>query len=186
MRIAWVNQQYDIRYVRLQAPFDPASVGNQWQLDMKNNFWGIGVKAALEANWYLGWGFNVFGEAGFALLSGNFDTKFEQAAQSFIVGSSSNDFFDAKDNFHTNAPVADLGIGLEWNKLFCCDRFSFGAWIEYEHHIFFQQNQFMNFQYDFTLIQLLAGLLINEGPNFYTSNGNLTFDGLTVGVKFGF
>lgn len=191
MRTGWINQKYNLHFTRLQAPFEPSNIAHKWDLDMKNDFWGIGVKAGLDANWCMGYGFSIFGDAAISLLNGFFDTRFKQTAQGFDVDEilSSNDFFENKNNLHTNVLIADLGIGLEWSKSFCNDRFLFAIWGGYEQHIFFEQNQFMNYQYDFTLLQiieLLNSLASDPGPNYFIDGGNLTTSGFTGGIKLSF
>lgn len=186
LRAGRINQNYDLDFIRLQAPFDPSNINNEWELEMKSHFWGIGIRGGLDTKWGLGWGFDIYGNAAFSLLSGYFHTKFEQEAQGFDVDGvlASDDFFENKNNYHMNVAICDLEIGLEWSKAFCHDRFEFGIWGGYEQHIFFEQNQFMNFQYDFTL--LLEVPIVSEGPNYFVDGGNLTTSGFVAGLEFRF
>jgi hypothetical protein len=96
-----------------------------------------------------------------------------------------NGAFKARNRIHTEACIAEYALGLRWDKSFWKDRFCFGIWGGYEQTIFFGQNQFMNPQYDFTVITTFKGGQ-NNGPNFFTDRGNLSAAGVTAGIQLGF
>ncbi|MES2123023.1 MAG: Lpg1974 family pore-forming outer membrane protein, partial [Chlamydiota bacterium] len=70
--------------------------------------------------------------------------------------------------------AADLALGLQWDYLFSQDRYHFGVKLGWEFNIFFDQNQLFNFMSS-----------TNPGAiNF--QNDDLSFQGLTLGLRFDF
>ena len=95
--------------------------------------------------------------------------------------------FDMKKTVCTVVPIVDLGLGVRWERSFkesrYCLSFSFG----YDQSIYFNQNQFMNPQYDFTLASITPVVsTASEGPNFFTDRGNLTMGGFSGSIDFTF
>jgi hypothetical protein len=189
-RVAWINQDYNLRFTRspsLMAPTYPATNSSIWHLDMDNDFWGIGVRAGLNTKWLLGKGWSVYGNAAVSILDGFFHTRFEQTADgsgSTGVPNSSvttHDRFKNKNNQHADVVITDLALGLRWETVYNKHKDLFALWFGYEQHIFFNQNQFMNYQYDFTVLSRPI-----EGPNFFTNGANLTTHGIVMGAEFGF
>ena len=190
-RVAWINQDYNLKFARnasTVAPIYPAGNTSQWWLNMDNDFWGIGIRLGLDTKWVLGKGFSVYGDGAFSILDGHFHNSFKQRAKGFGVISanskipvSTTDRFKNKNHVHSDIATIDLNLGLRWESTFANDKGFFALWTGYEQHVFFEQNQFMNYQYDFTL---LAGAI--EGPSFYTNGSSLTTHGLVLGAEFGF
>lgn len=187
LRTGWIKQSYDLHYFRNLSQFeeDPDFDGltvHQWFIDMDNNFWGIGIRAGLGTIWSIGQGFSLYGDASFSLLDGHFHTSNEQTAQEYFADFlNANDYFKNKNKLHTDAAVSDLELGLEWSRTF--EKCAISLWGGFEQHIFFSQNQFMNYQFDFTLLILPPA---GEGPRFYTDGGNLTIEGFTGGFDIAF
>jgi hypothetical protein len=191
-RVAWINQDYNLKFVRNPSssfPIYPAGNSSTWNIDMENDFWGIGIRAGLNTKWLLGGGWSIYGNAAVSILDGHFNNKFEQEATGTgtinnvipHISISTSDSFENKDRIHTDVAIADLSLGLRWETLFAKEKALFALWAGYEQHIFFEQNQFMNYQYDFTVV----GAPI-EGPNYYTNGSSLTTHGLVLGLEFGF
>ena len=205
MRSGWIHQTYNMSFIAFNFPTDPSAISRQIFIHMKNNFWGIGVRAGLDTQWFLGKGLSVFGNAAFSFLNGRFHTRYKlvdqkpvitTAAVGAVQGGSAlvdvlpayDDSFANKNRVHTDVAMADLTLGLRWDKTFCEGRWCFGIWGGYEQSIFFEQNRFMNFQNDFTLVagRLFAPPQQSSGPNFFTDRGNLVARGFTGGLEFGF
>ncbi|HSX03852.1 MAG TPA: Lpg1974 family pore-forming outer membrane protein [Rhabdochlamydiaceae bacterium] len=174
-RTAWINQKLDLEYSAFSSPVT-TSTERAFSVDMKNNFWGIGIIAGLDTNWILGCGFSIYGNVAFSILDGHFKTTFDYSGQFFNAGGvgSARNIFEDKNHQNFATFVADLAIGLDWRRNISCDRFYLGAWAGYEQHIFFEQSQFMNYQ---------SSVFV---PNFYTDGGNLNMTGITIGFEFGF
>ncbi len=180
MRFAWIRQRYDLDFVELIIPMISNEAQRTFDIDMKNNFWGIGIVAGLDTGWELGSGFSIYGNAAISILDGHFADSTDYTATSLdglgatlILG----DFDDDSDQ-NMAVAIADLAIGLRWDTMFSCDRFHFAIWAGYEQHVFFEQNQFMNFQ---ASLPFTGPLPLSE-----TNGGNLNMTGVVMGVDFGF
>jgi hypothetical protein len=162
LRTAWIRQKYDFDMVSLAGA--PLVI----DLNMKNNFWGFGGIVGLDTTWEISCGFSLLGNVALSILDGHFDTTYDLAE----IATETEELFQHN---HQNSAVlfADLFVGFQWMRDFCCERFRLGMWAGYEQHIFFEQNQFMNLQF-------------SEHALFETNGGNLNMNGVTIGLEFGF
>lgn len=216
LRTGWIHQQYRLFF---QAPninlspisTPPSGEGNGREIValMKNNFWGIGPRAGLNTQWLLGRGISIYGNAAFSMLTGRFKVRYKLIDQKPVltqeivafgltieVNTSPvfNDSYENTNRVNSTATTADLALGLRWDTTTHENRFCFSIWAGYDQNIFFGQNQFMNYQYDFTLIPNstspfgggTAGAGGAEGPSFFTNRGNLVASGFSGGIEIGF
>ncbi len=121
------------------------------------------------AIWGLGSGFGIYGNGSAALLSGHFDVhekeKLEKADLRLV---------DIKNVVDNLVATADLALGLQWDYLFSRDRLHFGIKFGWEFNLFFDQNQLFNF-------------LGSGSPGALSfKNDDLTFHGMTLGLRFDF
>jgi len=204
LRNGWINQHFDLSFLTFDfANNQPTVIGRRIHVHMKNNFWGIGARGGLNTQWFLGKGISIYGNAAISFLEGHFHTRYKlhdekPTATTKAIGigpggsgvlqeePSFDDSFVNKNHVHTLVVMADLSLGLRWNKSFSDDRYYLGIWAGYEQNIFFDQNKFMNFQNDFTLLTLFSSPQESSGPNFFTNDGNLVTRGITGGLEFGF
>ena len=188
VRAARIDQKYHLDFIRLQDPFGPSNIAHEWDLHMRNEFRGLGLRGGLDTNWCLGCGFSIFGDIAFSLVAGDFHTSFKQEADGFDVdgNQTSSDFFRDTNRLDANTAIIDMELGFEWSHTFVCKcrQYKLAIWAGYEQHIFFEQNQFMNYQYDFTLE--LPAPLVSQGPNYFIDGGNLNTTGYVGGLKFSF
>lgn len=148
----------------------------------KDKWWGIGPEGGLDTQWGLGCGWSIFADVAVAVLYGKDSVEFKDidtpAISNVSNGSSSlpdGVFAKVKDrSTYITQPVLDFQLGLRWDWLFNDDAFHLGLQAGWENHIYFDQNQFPNFSDDY-----------NFGK-FFANQGNLTLQGLTVGVRLDF
>lgn len=171
MRTAWIHQKYNL------DTFSVDTRVSRTDLNMKNNFWGIGIVGGLDSNWGLGCGFSIYGNGSVSILDGHFDSSYNVGIFTFADTFTSNGSLASAflDKNHQNMAVfiADLALGLRWDKEFSCQRFYLSFWAGYEQHVYFEQNQFLNLQF-------------SQNPVFETNGGNLSTNGITIGLEFGF
>jgi hypothetical protein len=133
-----------------------------------SDFWGVGLRFGVDTLWGLGKGVGIYGNGSASLLSGHFDVhEKEKPKHAPLRVNIENDV----DNV---VAAADLALGLQWDYLFSNDRFHLGLKFGWEFNLFFDQNQLFNF-------------LSSENPgamNF--KNDDLTFQGVTLGLRFDF
>lgn len=178
LRVGWILQSYNIEDLGGIGSFD---IPTAFTMNMRNNFWGVGLIGGLDSIWNLGRGFSIYGNGAVSILDGHFINRFV-----FFDGVRLNEDapfgigvqFDNKSHQNMAVFVADLALGVRWDRSFWCDRIHVGVRAGYEQHIYFEQNQFMNYQNDFAIITAL--------PNYYADGGNLSTNGITVGMEIGY
>lgn len=160
-----IDQNYTVKYFGgTDAPFDVDKVG------MDSDFWGVGLRLGFDTLWGLGKGFGIYGNGSGSLLSGHFDVhEKEKVKKAEIVR------FNVRNDVNNLVAVADLSLGMQWDYLFSKDRFHIGVKFGWEFNIFFDQNQLFNFQ----------STSNGPGPASFKDD-DLTFQGLTMGLRFDF
>jgi hypothetical protein len=171
LRTAWVNQKYNVDYSTL-FDVDSDVVLDSYSTDMKNDYWGIGVRGGLDTQWGLGAGFSIYGNAALSILYGFFDVH---DTESYVdaVGVAGT-LIAEKNSFRAGRAITDLQLGLRWDTNFSNERFHFGILAGWEHHMFFSQNQLMRFVDGDTV-----GMFIQN-------QGDLDFQGWTIAARFDF
>ncbi len=207
LRAGWIDQKYNLFFLAYNFPTDPTATVRDISVRMKNDFWGIGAKAGLNTQWFLGKGFSICGNGSFSLLDGHYHIRYKLHdqkpvlvvtqksaglnAQTTTIDPAYNDSFKNKKHIHTIAPIVNLALGLRWERSFCNEHCFFSIWGSYEENVFFGQNQLMNFQNDFILVNIVTtndpqGSGGGHTPNYFTDRGNLTLRGFTGGIAFAF
>ncbi len=166
-RTAWVRQSDHIKYTGLGETAFP-----QGNVNMKCNYWGLGVKAGIDTQWGIGCGWSLIANYSASMLYGFFNTNHAEAAV-FADGTVTHNFI-LRDFFHLGRIITDFLIGLRYDYMFCEERYHIGVAAGWEHHMFFGQNQFIRFT-DF-----------NAQGNFFTNQGDLTLQGFSIDVRFDF
>lgn len=158
-----IDQDYTVGYKGgTVAPSDEAKV------HLNTDFWGAGIRFGANTLWGLGLGFSLYGNGSASLLSGHFDVKEVEKLKSADLR-----IMKAERDVDNVAATADLGLGIQWDCLFSKERCHFGVKFGWELDVFFEQNQLFNF--------------IGSNPAaFKTQNDDLTFQGLTLGLRFDF
>lgn len=159
-----IDQDYHVDYFGgTVAPADE----DQIQLD--TDFWGVGIRMGFNSLWGLGKGIGIYSNGSASLLSGHFDVdereKLEKADRHLL---------NVDRDVNNVVVTADLALGLQWDYMFSKDRYHFGIKFGWEFNMFFDQNQLFNF-----LSPTLPGSV-----NF--QNDDLSFQGLTFGMRFDF
>ncbi len=134
-----------------------------------SDFWGVGLRVGVDSLWGLGKGLGIYGNGSASLLSGHFDVH---ETEKFKKGHSSH--VNIENDVDNVVAAADLALGLQWDYLFSNDRFHFGFKFGWEFNIFFDQNQLFNF------------LSSDHPSSIQFKKDDLTFQGLTLGLRFDF
>lgn len=163
LRSDWVQQKLSNDYDHFAG--SDADVDTRW----KDNWWGIGLEGGLDTLWGLGNGWSIYGNLGAAIIYG-----FHHIREKDKIDPSHTRFVHVHESYHISHPILDLELGLRWDYMFDQDRFHIGLHAGWEHHVYFSQNQFLYFTDD-----------VNYG-NFVSNQGDLSFQGWTVGARFDF
>ncbi len=212
LREAWIRQKYKISTQGIGEVYTTQAITidevNVFLNDltvyntvrMKNDFNGLGPRAGLNTDWYLGAGFSIFGDFGVALLLGNFDVQYNATADAFLdpgvtvpPNPGPTEQFGTttlSNGFHDTRATVDLGLGLRYAHKFSDDRYRVRVAVGWEAHEFFSQNQFISFENDILPIQLDSDGDIYPISSKLQANterrGDLSLQGLTASVRFDF
>lgn len=170
LRTAWVRQHIDVHYNRLSNGAGSFSSGIDDEIEMKTNFWGIGLESGINTQWGLGGGWSIYGDAGFAFLYG-FHEPDREDELSFGV---EFDWVDMDWSYRTTRAIADLALGLRFDSWTDDERVHFRIQAGWEHHVYFSQNQFVRFVDDVAI------------GNFIGNQGDLTLQGWTLSARLDF
>ena len=169
---AWIRQKDKIGYRNWLNPGGAGTFVSNAFVNMKNNFWGIGLRGGLDTQWGLTCGFSLFADFAASFLYGYFDLDHDEF-YTYATGAQV-DFFDAKDFFHVDRVITDVILGIRYDYMFCDDRYHLGVQVGWEHHIYWGQNQFQRF-------------VGTRMPGIFVANqGDLTLQGFSAEVRFDF
>lgn len=129
-------------------------------LSTKQKFQGYGVEAGLWADYRLSCGLSLIGHFGGSILYSKFNVRTKEA--SGMIVSEDTTIFSAtigKDSFFTATPSLDYFVGLQYADTMC--DMLFNVRLGWEQHVLFDTNRFL-------------------------SSGNLSGQGLTLGLEVGF
>lgn len=134
----------------------------------KTNFWGIGPKIGSNMQWFIGNGFNIFGDLYCALQYGIFNVSYEDR-----LSNSSTDQVKLKSQSHQFSPLLSIALGGSWGSYInqCAQFLEFS--LAYEGQMWFNQNQNLQvYDADISRIQNISdnismhGLTITATVNF--------------------
>lgn len=181
IRGAWIDQCYTAEYsgfFNTSVPvMDSASPVDGASMDADNDFWGVGTRAGIDTEWYIGRGAYLYGNVSASLLYGKFDvdqtfTGGPLSTDDGVAGTLNNEI---SHEFFTVVPNVEMALGIAWAGKFCCDRYRVTASLGWEFHQWWDQNRMRKFQDDGSIIH-----------NDTTAKGDLSFTGLSfkVGLDF--
>lgn len=171
LRSDWIRQKWETNYRNFaNTPFP-----NKVEAEYKDEWWGIGLQGGLDTQWGLGAGWSLFGNVATAIVYGFHDIDYEdEDTPAGQQTDSHGKFADVDQTYRISHPILDLMMGLRYDHMFYNDRFHLGLQLGWEHHVYFSQNQFPVFTDD-----VADGILVSN-------QGDLTFQGWTLAVRFDF
>ncbi len=172
LRSAWIHQRTKVDYDSVTtAVVTPINV----DVNLKNNYWGMGLRAGLDSEWGLGRGISLYTEMSGSLLLGHFNIFESQSGFDTVGVVPGTTSFSEK--FRATRFVYDLGMAIRYQQFFCCERYEFMAQLGWEQHMFVNQNQI---QKTYTSTTGLPSTI------FVTNQGDLSTQGVTLTLEFGF
>ncbi len=184
LRSAWLHQRSKISYGGLE---DSLAQISEIQVGLKNNFWGMGPRAGLDAQWGIGCGWSLYSEFAAALLLGHFSIfEIQQPAvdSTFTTGLAiAGTSLSFAEKYRATRAAFDLALGLRYEQLFCCERYGLMVQLGWEQHLFINQNQLTRLAHEFT-----TNAPVPNANAFtpVTNQGDLNTQGVTLTVEFDF
>lgn len=159
VRGASINERYEIEYEVFGSTFVPPfsiipstppplrqQAGPALVIDklhLSNDFEGAGIRGGLETTYDLGCGLSLYGGVAASLLYGETEIKTKER---LLNGPDlSSDVFEMiqKDRECGCRAITDAELGIKWT--FCCYNRIIVSKLGWEHHFYFNENQFEKF-----------------------------------------
>lgn len=141
----------------------------------RNSLLGIGPRAGFKAHFDFKAGFGLYGNFGVNILWGKFKIKQKYNETNYYSSSDSTVLVDQSQHTSQSSSVlnTDLEMGFNWRYLFQKSNLEFALKAGWEQHYYIDIVRFQDFYLQQT----------SSGTAAYTSNGNLSLSGLTLGVS---
>lgn len=177
---ASIQQNYHVNYELANVSNTiPGSVSFQFlDIPEKNNFFGVGLRAGLGAEWDFNKYCGLFGDLSGSLVWGTFHTHQKMTETRFIQTTGTDatprgTLVDTHSKFTQIQPEVDAALGIH-GQADLYDKYTLEANLSWEYTVWFNQNQLLLFMDSFAF---------GKSRRF---RGNLTMQGLTLDVKFHF
>ena len=159
VKFSWNNQHLTANY----NGFEPAPIlGDDVNLSMKINQFGVGVRSGLDTAWYMWKRWSIFGEFAATGMLNYFDSTRKDTDT--VTGVVINNL--TKISQHRVTAILEWALGLRYETAWHNDDYMFTIQAGWEEQIWFNQNQFI--------------FMPNAAAN------DLNFEGLQLKVAFNF
>ena len=190
LRIARIHQTYRVESGSFVAGSE-AILGNYVSnVKSRSNFLAVGPRVGLDIELQFCNGISLFGCAAGSIVFGKFDNHSRETLinRTIFDGSTVGTFnYDQNGSGHRcSRTITDLAVGIKWIRCFewCNRSHPVSLAFAWEHHAFYDLNSF-NFASNEVLLLGNGNnaILVDNDAKKY---GNLTTQGLTLSLGFGF
>ena len=189
LRIGYIDQSYNLKhkggaYGEITSTSNLQSPINN-EVDLKNDFHGVGVRGGLDSILHLGCGWGIYGNLAASVVYGRFSVDHDETNRLAQSPHTKSKVLEVKENFRASRAMLDLGLGLQWAGLFCDCKYGLSVSLGWEQHLFFHQNQMWR-------VNRIGEGNVPELPNdngenaYIQSRGTLDTQGVTLKVVFEF
>lgn len=184
VKSTWIDIDQDVYMTISSINNNNNTVGLDHKTKADSKFWGLGPRIGIDSQWFLGYGFHIFGELAGSLQYGYFKTlqkEFLPPSQNPLL--SNGEAYKIKHKFHRFIPSVEMFLGLAWGTFMNEDKQHLGLKLGYEVQYFWRVNQ-ISCPDDFTasgennVVQ--ARIAFNKGSE------DLMFYGITGEVRLDF
>lgn len=167
LRLAFIDQDYNVSY-------SGATAVNRSNVQIKNNFWGLGLRAGMNTELLICKDWRFFGTLAGSLMRGHFAVN-----QHYNIPSVATSMHGANlsEHFWDTVPVLEATLGLQWGTHFNCNKNYVSVRAAYEFYEWFDQFQARKI---YTLGNTSNGLA-NEALR-----SNFTLNGFSLALQFDF
>ncbi len=189
MRIAFIDQHFEIQHKGgswSERTAEPLQDAFNNEVDMDNDFKGVGLRTGLDSTWNFGCGWAFYSNLAASIIYGRFNIDYDEENRRASNPHDKVKVAECEDSFRASRAMLDLALGVQWSTLFCDCQYGFMIALSWEHHLFFDQNQLWRIVRIDDRINV-PGLPNNQGENVYHQRrGDLDTQGWTLTVKFSF
>jgi hypothetical protein len=164
------NPTFGLRamFFDLDALFRYSILSKKTTAALKNNYWGVGLRAGYSAKYDLAKSFNLFANAFYSILYGQFNLSgLGNSNQSTLNYQYETEFYSVKPNM-------ELSLGINYRKKIFKGQYLCNVNLAYEFHQYFDLIQFKRF------------MDLNPSAIKTNSRKNISFNGISFGIKLDF
>ena len=155
----WQDEDYTVRY---EEPESGEVFISKMRIDQ--DFWGVGLRTGLDTAWHFTRRWSIFGDVALTALWCYFDVDRKDTTDFMSI---KDTVLNTENDFHSIKGVIEIALGLRWEIWFRDDDYHFLIQAGWEEQIWLNRNQYFRHA--------------EEG-----SHGDLTFQGLTLKLRFDF
>jgi hypothetical protein len=170
---------YTTSWIALTAAGD-AEIGN---VDLDNNFKGVGIHSGFNTNWHLGCGWALYGDLAASIIYGRFGLDHDERTRLVEAPFTKSKILETSDSFKASRAILDMDLGIQWSTMFCDCQYGFTVALGWEQHLFFHQNRMWRVVRENDI--LAPGKPTGEN-DFSQRRGTLSTQGVTLTVQFEF
>ena len=158
----WQSQNYDVDY----TTHNVLTTIHQTRIDQ--DFWGFGIRGGMNTAWHFTNSWSIFGNFAISALWSGYDVDRKDTDLFPAAPGITDTTLDTENNYHTVSPVLELMIGLRWETWFYYDEYHIAIDAGWEEQVWWGHNRYV----------------VIDQPQH--NGGNLSFQGLTLTVRFDF
>ncbi|WP_420421031.1 Lpg1974 family pore-forming outer membrane protein [Simkania sp.] len=166
LKTAWIDMDYRVDYIAATVLEGGANDIRDLKGKGDSDYWGVGPCFGIDSYLHIGWGFSIYGLLSGAALYGEFDAKYDQINIENPPNTIEVDLKFKHDNFYRLRNMVQMALGVEWAYCFSKE-YLLALHIGWETQYWWNQLEMPFFGY-------------------FQPEGDLTFSGLDVGVRFDF
>ena len=150
IKSTWLDISQGVHMTISSIDNNDNTVGLDHKTKADSKFWGLGPRAGFDSQWFLGYGFHIFGELAGSVQYGYFKTlqkEFLPPSQNPLLPN--GEAYKLKHKFHRFIPSAEMYLGLAWGTFMNEDKQHLGLKLGYEVQYYWRVNQ-ISYPDDFT------------------------------------
>jgi len=185
LRIAFIEQNFEIQHKGGSWSATSAAPAFNDEVDLDNDFKGVGLRAGFDTVWNFGCGWGLYGNFAASIIYGRFSLDQDEEIREAASPYNKIKILETEESFHASRAMLDLGLGIQWHSLFCDCQYGFTVQLGWEQHLFFHQNQLWR-------VNRIGDDILTKFPNdsgenvFFQRRGTLDTQGWTLKVQFEF
>ncbi|NGX37925.1 MAG: hypothetical protein K1000chlam2_01093 [Chlamydiae bacterium] len=185
LRIAYLDQNFEIQHKGGSWSEHGAQGALNNEVDLDNDFKGVGVRTGFDTNWHFRCGWAVYGNLATSIVYGRFNIDHDEENRQATAPHSKIKVLETKESFRASRAMVDLALGVQWSGMICACQYGLTIMFGWEQHLFFHQNQLWRVVRIGDSSDSIPPN--NQGENVYHQRrGTLDTEGWTLRVKFEF
>lgn len=152
----------------------------------QNDFRGVALRVGLDSVWNFSRHFGLYGDLAASLASGKFQILNRQHTQ---APKFPDPYINQEEHFFAVKPCLEAALGFQWETGLSCERYHIGLNAGWQMLWWPHQNQmrrYLSNPVPFEHVSEDGTILILDDSRSITEKGDLSMQGVVIGLNFGF